>query len=357
MEYEWNVKDKGPKGPSKASGRWSTAAVVGTMLIGATAGCERDGPPNVPPGAALSAHMAAATPPARTLNLQDAPGASLGKYRMYWPKRGQVEVNDRITKVAAVLRQKKVSLVSPSAVGRDFARPLDDNKLEVAYDGSYDSMWVRDEALAKAVESPSDIGEKKAQSAMKDAFNDLIASGLVESRHYDLGDIRPSHHYLRKGSDDGSPIQEMVVEYRFRVLRKLNGIEVPNSGILIGIAPSGQRSTIKMGGVEIDSTYNGVEERPGQVDSVIARKVANADISKRFEKEVSPGNEKRVSWNKLMYVMPEEASEAIVEPTMVYRISDVSVGPSGEASLAPAKLYSFSLSDQSIPAVDLFPRQ
>jgi hypothetical protein len=44
MEYEWNVKDKGPKGPSKASGRWSTAAVVGTMLIGATAGCERDGP-------------------------------------------------------------------------------------------------------------------------------------------------------------------------------------------------------------------------------------------------------------------------------------------------------------------------
>lgn len=357
MEYERNTEDKesGPLSTERvrwAKCRWAEVAAVGAILIGSAAGCEQE----VSPTMEIAAHRAAAATPAPTLNLQDGPGAALGKYQMHWPKRSQDEVADRIAKVATVLRQKPVRLVLPSAVGRDLAKPLDDDKLQVAYDGNYDTIWVRDEALVMAEESPSDIGEKQAQSAMKAAFKDLVAAGLIEARHYDLGDIQAGHHHLRAGSDDGSPTREIIVEYRFRVLRKLNGIDVPNNGILIGIAPSGQRSTVKMGGVKIDSVYNGAEERPTQANSVVSRKVASADIKKRFEKEVLPANDKHIVWSKLMYVMPEGLQEALVEPTMVYRFAPLAVGAGGEAHVMFARLYSFSLSDEGKPPVDLFPR-
>lgn len=61
------------------------AAAAGAILMGSAAGCEQDGRPR----AEIAAQQAAAAAPARTLNLQDAPGVSLGRYRMYWPKRSQ----------------------------------------------------------------------------------------------------------------------------------------------------------------------------------------------------------------------------------------------------------------------------
>src|SRR5512138_3774191 len=104
-------------------------------------GCGPDTWPGVPPRGDLSVHQAAATSrPAQALNLQDGPGASLGKYRLLWPKRARADVDDRIAKLATVLRQKKVSVVSQLAAGGDFARLLDDNRLEAAYDERFDIL-------------------------------------------------------------------------------------------------------------------------------------------------------------------------------------------------------------------------
>jgi len=366
MECESTMRDKdnknrclvitGESGAARTPHRWSCAAIVAAAITSVSGGCGPDTWPSVRPRGDLSVHQATSTSrPAQTLNLQDAPGASLGKYRMHWPKRARAEVDDRIAQLATVLRQKKVGVVSQLAAGVDFAKLLDDNRLEAAYDERFDILWVRDEALAKGMEMPSsDIGEKRAQLLMKDTFNDLAAAGLIDRRHYDLADIRPSHHHLRAGADDGSvPTQEMVVEYRFRVIRKLNGIDVPNNGILVGIAPSGQRSSIKMGGVQIESAHNGVEERPVQANAVIVRTVANGDIGERCENEISPGHGKHVTWSKLMYVMPEGAAEAVVEPTMVYRFAKTSVGPNGATAIAPATLLSFSLVNSSLPPAKL----
>jgi hypothetical protein len=351
MKYGQNVKKKVSTAPSTTRVSWVKAAMAGAILIGAAAGCEQDGDPR----AEIGGHQRAATTRSRTPSVQDAPGALLAKYRMYWPTRSQEEVADRTTKVATVLRQKQVHLLSPSPVLRDSAKPFDDDKVLVSYDADYDTLWVRDEDLLMAEGSSADIGEEKARSAMKSVFDDLVAAGLLDSRHYDPSDVQTGHHRLSFGMRGSPTIRESVVEYRFRMLRKLNGLDVPNNGILIGIAPSGQRSSIKIGGVQVESTDNGVDELPVLSGGVVTRNVSTEDLQKRFEKEVRAGTKKHVGWKRLMYVMPEGAREAVVEPSMVYRFACVGADAQGAEYVEPAQLYSFSVVDPSKPAVNLFP--
>jgi hypothetical protein len=328
-------------------------SAVLVLLAAGMGGCDEGATPSL----ARGARVAAATPTARTLNLMDGPGASLGKYRMYWPKRAQQEVNDRIAKSATVLRGKRVGVTSPSLINLQPSKPLDDDKLLVSYDADYDTLWVRDEEVLKPGKSTSDVGEAKARAAMKSVFGDFVTAGLLDARHYDPKDVQTGHH-RRLAFTDGNPdTQEFVVEYRFRMLRKLNGIDLPNNGILIGIAPSGRRSSIKIGGVQVESVDNGIEEVPVLSDGVLSRKVATQDLQKRFDKEVRPGKRKDISWNKLMYVMPKDARDAVVEPSMVYRFSAISTNSQGDELVEPVELYAFSLVDPNKPAANLFPEK
>lgn len=276
---------------------------------------------------------------------------------MYWPTRSQQEVGERAAKAATVLRGKPVTITATSGITTQFSNAFSDDKLESSYDGDFDTLWVRDRSLALAVtgKSTHDVGEEEARSSMKLAFQDMVTAGLVDSQHYDVGDVQTGHHRVRLGMD-GSPVtEEHVVEYRFRMLRKLNGIAVPNNGLVIGIAPSGIRSSIKLGGVQIDSVNNGVEERPKEAAALITRKVAQEAIQLRFERDISPGRRKHLTWNKLMYVMPTGARSAVVEPSMVYHFAPIGTNANGEEYVEPTQLYAFSLFDSNAPAVNLFP--
>jgi len=141
--------------------------------------------------------------------------------------------------------------------------------------------------------------------------------------------------------------KDIVVEYRFRLLRKLNGIDVAQAGIVLGIAPTGRRSSLQIGGVEVESKVIPVEdgeaEQPGPSGRILPRQVG--DAAQRFKTDVEMGKSLHINWARKMYVMPTDADEAVIEPMMVYRYAE-KTAVDGQEVVAPAEIVGLSLTDK-----------
>lgn len=323
--------------------RLHTAMLAATMFLLATQGCtpvsqESD-------SSSVPAPLAIQNAP---LNSGDSPGALLGVYRAYWPKRGDAELADRVTKLATVLGGTSARLIAPEKLRELDSRPFDDQKFQVSYKEQFDDLVIRVPSRLPDALPDTDIGEGAARSIAGQAIEALYSSGLVTKGQYSLTDFGTGHRKRGEYAGDGSPVKNYVVEYRFRSLRKLNGIDVANNGIVIGVTPSGELSSIRVGGAQIDSVNDGGEEKPTAAGRIFVRAVDTAAVERRFQSEVAPDGKKTVFWKTPMYVVPRHAPESLIEPVIAYRYAQTF-----DAVIEPFHTIGYSLEDASVAYRDL----
>ena len=115
----------------------------------------------------------------------------------------------------------------------------------------------------------------------------------------------------------------------------------------LGILASGELASLRVGGVTL------VSRDRGGAESRRVR-VTTADLMQRFYREVPKGAEPAVAWSRVMYVMPEGKTRAVVEPMMVvsytqrYRVGD-------EAVASRRKTVAYSLTAPEAAAIDFDP--
>ena len=294
---------------------------------------------------------AVVTPAAERLNASDAPGDSLGRYRAFWPQRGDAELADRVVSAAALLRPsvpKFGSMVTTAGLRDQMTTPFEDTNIQVTYHSKYDDLRIADPSSLPYSKPESDIGESAAKTRMLAAFDSLVTRGLAQKENFDMSDVRTGHHYRRDHTGQG-PDVEYVVEYNFRLLRKINGIDFANNGVVIGVSPVGAISSLRIGGAVVDSTRVSGEERPSMSGQVVNRLVAADQIADHFRSKVHPDRIKNVVWQRKMYVMPNNQQEAIIEPMSVYRygLSTTASGP------VEAKILGYSLAKSVAEPADL----
>lgn len=95
------------------------------------------------------------------------------------------------------------------------------------------------------------------------------------------------------------------------------------------------------------------EEKPGAHGMIVHRTVSNKSVAARFEQDVFPGKKKYLLWNRKMYVMPDGARDAIVEPMMVYRFAPIQEGADGAPISMGVRVFGFSLSDAQSAPIDM----
>ena len=331
------------------------APVVLFTLAPALAGCERatkaEQTPQEPGGNRQAAQLSTNNP-SPVLNATDAVGANLGRYRAFWPKRTDDELATYVASVGKLLRSSPIKLVQTAGLRNAVVTPFDDANINVSYRSQFDDLRIYDVTRLPEARPTTDIGEKAAGQVAKNVVKTLAANGTVRAEHYDTNEMATGHHQREDYAGDGQPTVTYTVEYRFRLLRKLNGIEAANNGIVVGITPDGQLSSLRLGGVQFDTEGTGGDsEAPTSTGSVVQRKVSTDAVAERFTKEAGTlGSGKYVLWSKKMYVMPTDEAEAILEPKLVYRFTSI-VASNGANIPSPAKVLAYSLTDPAAAPV------
>lgn len=304
------------------------------------------------PAAAQSAVVATPATPAGALNASDAPGARLGVYRAFWPTRTDTELAARVNTLVGVLRATPPKLVSPERLRDTRSAPFDDPQLQVSYKDQFDDVTVRDLSLLPGEKPGPDVGEAVARGVAAKAIKSLVDAGLAVDGHFNPTEFATGHHRRGQYAGDGSAVQSSVVEYRFRALRKLNGIDVANSGVVVGVSPSGKVSSMRLGGAQIESVVDANGEAPTSAGRIFTRVVATASIERRFANEVAPGVAKNVLAKSLMYVVPRKAASSLIEPTVVFRYGQT-FGTGAHSIVTPAKTVGYSVEDPTKSPRDL----
>lgn len=291
----------------------------------------------------------------KTLNTTSEPGALLGSYHFSWPQLTNNEALAKASKLAKTIFNQNLSTDGSSFEDKKWFSPFKENtKISFYYNKKYNDFRLKDMGLLGTNKKPvTDVGEKEAKVQMANLVNKLISDGIINDGQFDLNSVTTGHHKVKIGIKGQGVTDQWVAEYRFRMMRKLNGIEVANAGLHIGVHPSGKISSTRFGGVEIESIYGDSEELPGSNGKIIKRQVSDGDIEIRVNKEIIQGSSKFVKWKRLMYVMPNNLQDGAIEPKMVYKYAGKHKLANGDNYFSDVKYVALSLTDSKALPEDL----
>lgn len=277
---------------------------------------------------------------------------------MRWPTRSIAEMVERTHVLAEVFARRSMSAEPVMTALRNAAtdttqwvNPFTEMPdLVVRYIPNVDEIHMLNLSLSNT-ETDVDVGQDKAHEVMRAYFSELVERGVLRAEDFDLDKVRVS--YTRSGSGDrvGSQRTEWVEEYRFTLLRQLNGIDVANAGLTFGIHRSGELSSIRLGGVEVESTRVGRTEIPIGEGARPERHMPRSVIEERFKAETPTTAQVRVIWDGLMYVMPEGVAEAVVEPMHVYSYT-LTFRADDDSVVSRRKTVGYSVTDPGAAAID-----
>jgi hypothetical protein len=269
---------------------------------------------------------------------------------MSWPEKATEERRSLIRAAVEVMRGTTVADGDVGPPPSEWYQPLASVPTLLAhFDAGHNTVHMINSEF-RAQPSPAvDVGPQGARQAAAQFLKDLGSRGLIDPSGFSLDTAEVS--YLRSGYGEvGGTTISWVSEYRYRMLRRLNGIPIANAGVVLGIHCSGERSSLRFGGVEVESIRNGTVDTPTSGGYTYTPVVQAEDADARFQ-VLAPGA--RVVRSGLMYVMPPTAVGTVaVEPLNVYFFSRPVAGDNGNMVVPGIETVGFSTRDLVAAPVD-----
>ncbi len=290
-------------------------------------------------------------------------GERVATFEMSRAKRTPDEVARRAAAVADLLEGRKLEgsvavkpLRSPGGAERRWQVVLPEgSSVRMRYIPEIDELRALNTEIAADTHPDKDVGQDAALEIAKRSVRQLAAAGAVDERHFDWKGVEVASTWIGEGTLDGRLSQRRRTEYRITLRRKLNGIDVANAGLRVAVHVSGRVAGLRIGGVSVASDVAGAQENPKGRGQWLTRKVEAAEIDRRFQRDAAPaGTKAEVAWARVMYVMPENKTEAVVEPLYVYSYSLKSKIEGAEV-VSRRKVLGYSLTDPTAKPIDLVP--
>jgi hypothetical protein len=238
----------------------------------------------------------------------------------------------------------------PTLAGNVSAYHQDAMRIKMKYHPENSEIQVGNSDVTSDVSSLSDVGEPAARAVFVDAFNSLVTSGEIDSTGLDPGTARLSKVMQGEGQSGQAPV-ERIKEYRYFIPRRVNGIEVANSGVRISVHRSGKIASIATYGASVVSTAQGGAEVPGPGGYTFTPTIAQAALAARAANDSPNSTVKSLG---PMYFLPEGSADAVVEPTELFFVTPTVV-IEGKTIHGRAHVLSYSVRDASLAAV-VWPR-
>jgi hypothetical protein len=284
----------------------------------------------------------------------------LGSFEMTWAKRQPGAISARAGAAAEVFTGEKLvapRIVARKAGGKRLQLSIPEAPaLEVTYLADYDELRIVDRELMHSTAPKDELSQDEAVKRARRLFDELARRRLIDERQFRWDNLEVASTWVGRGAVDGSTAEERKrIEYRITLRRVLNGIEVANAGIRIGVHVSGRVSSLRLGGVSIGSRVKGDVDEPIGKGRWSKRQVATEGLKARFEREIGARGNTRIAWAREMYVMPENKRTAIVAPMYVVSYSLAVPTDDDQLAVSRRKTIGFSLTEPQAAPMDLTP--
>lgn len=230
-------------------------------------------------------------------------------------------------------------------------------ELEVAFLRDYNELRIVNRELSVSVPPRAELTEEEALKLARNFFGELAKRKLIDERQFDWHKVDVASTWIGGGPVGGSEGDKKRVEYRVTLRRVINGIEVANAGVRIAVHTTGVISGLRLGGVSVLSRLdqNGIEEPLGK-GQWLHPQVSLDEAASRFTRETHAyGAKPEVAWSRVMYVMPEGKSVALVQPLYVVSYSLQFPSEGGRTVVSRRKTVGYSLVNPKEPPIDLTP--
>ena len=288
-------------------------------------------------------------------------GVMIAAFEMGWEEAPKQDVLRRIAAAASIMLGAQVDQpTAMKSLGEAIVptRSASWSRLEIApqlmirYDAAHDEVRLINEELDVATDLGSDIGENAAREAAEKFLDQLTSAGVLDKRLYAQAVLQLGYKRIGSGARDGKARLDRIAEYRFTFRPRLEGVEIANAGIRMGVLASGNLASLRFGGVTPKGEWIGDKLRPsGKGGYREARIDANAILSRLYgtvAKEASVD----IAWSRLMYVVTEERKQDVVEPMFVVSLTERRL-VDGQWISSRRKTLAFSVTDPRAPPIDL----
>jgi hypothetical protein len=290
-------------------------------------------------------------------------GVTIAAFEMGWEGAPRQDVLRRIAAAAGVMLGKEVDQQAvmkslSQAVSR--AQSASWSRLEVApqlmirYDAAHDEVRLINEELDVATDLGGDIGEDAARELAEKFLDQLTSAGVLDKRLYAQAVLQLGYKRIGSGTRDGRARLDRIAEYRFTFRPRLEGVEMANAGVRMGILASGELSSIRFGGVTPKGEWVGDRLRPSGKGGYREAKIDANAIMSRLYAMVAREASVDVAWSRLMYVVRDDSKEDVVEPMFVVSLTERRL-VNGEWVSSRRKTLAFSVTDPRAPPIDLDP--
>lgn len=284
-------------------------------------------------------------------------GEKMAAVELYWATREPEDVARRAHALAQLVAGRELESKSIGELLTQRGRSShwmdigQGTNLKLKYLPQFDELRIINQDLMHVVDA-GDIGETSAMALAEEILEDLANRDLINLNAVNLKNAQVGYAQVGGGAKDGSFQSEQTTQYRITFRHEINGIELANAGVRLAIHASGKLAGIRLGGVSARGEYDGGTFVPSGKGYIVERRVADEDIEDRFRRSIPKGADADVTWARLMYVMPDDTQERVVEPMRIYSYSLQFSSDEGQLVSSRRKIMGYSLSDSNAQAFD-----
>lgn len=291
------------------------------------------------------------------------PGREVVAFELAREKRDPQQVTRRLARAIGALLGKEAGAqmsaelsheaLSPAVSGKEAGSwvRLEGTALLVKYQAQYDELRVLNEELDVTESSARDLGIQGARDVAERFLKRLAEADVVDARLYERAVVQVGTKLVGDGPIDKEVKPGRVAGYRVTYRPRLHGFQLANAGLRLGITASGEVESLRVGGVTPLGEWRAAAFQPTGAGGARKVRIGPKELTERFYREVPKGVEPRIAWSRVLYVMPEGVSRAVVEPMLVVSYTQVRKTESGPVA-SRRRTLAYSLTDPKAPPVD-----
>jgi hypothetical protein len=290
-------------------------------------------------------------------------GVMIAAFEMGWEEAPKQDVLRRIAAAASIMLSTRGD--QPTAMKNlgevvALTRSASWSRLDIApqlmtrYDAAHDEVRLINEELDVATDLGSDIGENAARETAEKFLDQLTSAGVLDKRLYAQALLQLGYKRIGSGTRDGRTRLDRIAEYRVTFRPRLEGVEMANAGIRMGILASGNLASLRFGGVTPKGEWVGDKLQPSGKGGYREVKIDPNAILSRLYGTMAKEASVDIAWSRLMYVVTEERKQDVVEPMFVVSLTERRL-VDGQSVSSRRKTLAFSVTDPRAPPIDLDP--
>lgn len=288
------------------------------------------------------------------------PGATLTAYEFVWHQHAPEVAMHRLSGSISTMLDKSAArekslheALIPVVEGEDAGTWVTLEHLPVLakYQAEYNELRLIHREWDALNDPWKDIGEEEAHAKAERYLKQLAEEGVIDPSLYAQPSIQMGYKMVGAGSVE-EPVQPgRVVEYRITFRPRLNGIELANAGVRLGILASGELASLRLGGVKPAGQW-----KDGRLQSTVKNsrrevRISPKELTDRFYRTTGKDEEVQIAWSRVMYVMPDGKATATLEPMFLISYT-IHRNFKDQQVTSRRKTLAYSLTDEKRAPID-----